>query len=196
MRSRVRSKWRKKDRAVTFEDNAVALAAGIWRVSLAAAKNLHAHDFVYEGDEQRLQTIEEYLAFLIHVADRLAFDTMDQHQRCQFVSTLAHQCGRHIQQNKSEIFNADDYQSPFINTLNERMSEYSETVFNNAEPGYDTYRCFARHVQEVMGMDQTNRWVTDHIIEIDAPEAVATLTQTMQRLFASAPIEVASKKGD
>ena len=38
-------------------------------------------DFDYESDEQRTAVIAEYLMFLVHVADRLAFEQMDAESR-------------------------------------------------------------------------------------------------------------------
>lgn len=189
MRARIRSKWRNKDRAVSLEDNAVALAAVIWRVALAAAKNLHAEDFVYDSDDQRIGVIKEYQAFLIHLSDRNAFKDLDDKQRTRFVSTLARECGRHLQASQFQIMGPDSYQSAFTSMLNERMAEYAETSFSDGTPGYAALRCLADKVQKVMGLSQINRWVIDQIIELDAPDAVATVRQAMTNLFRSANVE-------
>lgn len=186
MRVRIRSKWRNQDRPVSVEENAVALAAAIWRIALEAAKELHAQDFAYESDEQRLGVIVEYLVFLIHASERLIFDNLSVAERHRFMSSLARECGRHLQQNASEIMGRDDYLCRLIDTLNIRAEEYSETVFTREGPGYDMCRCFGHHVQEIMGHSQANRWVTDLIIEVSAPESAAILRQTVQNLLGSA----------
>ena len=75
MRMRLKSKWREKGRARSLEDNAVALAANLWRIAVTCASNLHEKAFEYDSDEQRVGVIREYLAFLVHVSDRLAAET-------------------------------------------------------------------------------------------------------------------------
>ena len=192
MRARIRSKWRNKGTPVSIEANALAVSAAIWRLALTAAKDLHAHDYVYDSDRQRIGVITEYAIFLFHVADRYAFDLWDSDQRATFVSRLAADIARHLQQNSSELFGSGDYRTPFTAKLNDRVAEYAQTEFNDSEPGYSCYRCFGAHVQEIMGESQTNRWVIDQIIEVDAPQAVRLLHKTIQALHRSAPIQGAA----
>lgn len=189
MRARIRSKWRNRGTPVSIEANALAVSAAIWRLALAAAKDLHAHDYVYDNDRQRIGVIIEYAIFLIHVADRYVFELWDRDQRVTFVSSLAANIARHVQQNSSELFGSGDYREPFTAHLNIRAAEYAQTEFDDAGPGYSSYRCLGAHVQEIMGENQTNRWVLDQVIEIDAPQAVRLLSKTMQALIRSAPIQ-------
>ncbi|MDH3466016.1 MAG: hypothetical protein OES26_08915 [Gammaproteobacteria bacterium] len=189
MRARIRSKWRNKGTPVSIEANALAVSAAIWRLALTAAKDLHAHDYVYDNDRQRIGVITEYAIFLIHVADRYVFELWDSDQRARFVSNLAADITRHVQQNCAELFGAGDYREPFTANLNDRAAEYAQTEFEDSGPGYSTYRCIGAHIQEIMGESQTNRWVLDQIIEIDAPQTVRLLHKTMQALIRSAPIQ-------
>ena len=189
MRARIRSKWRNKGTPVSIEANATAVSAAIWRLALTAAKDLHAHDYVYDSDQQRIGVITEYATFLIHVADRFVFELWGPDQRALFFSNLAADVARHVQQNSSELFGPGDYRTPFTANLNGRVAEYAQTEFGDSGPGYGCYRCFGAHVQQIMGESQTNRWVLDQIIEIDAPQAVRLLHKTMQTLIRSAPIQ-------
>lgn len=192
MKMRIRSKWRRdRGKPVSLEDNAVALAYIIWQISLTAAKNLHAQDFDYGSDAQRVAVITEYLAFLVHVADRLAHNDMNDEARARFVSTVARAVARHLQENKAIVMGAGDHGGAFITLLNERAAGYAQTSFREDSPGYEFQRCFGEKILRIMGPSQVNRWVIDQVMDIDAPEAVAQLKQAMGNLFGSAQIKLA-----
>ena len=77
MSLRIRDKWRQDGKTASLEDSATAAAYASWQIALAATKNLHAEDFEYYDDHQRLGVLREYLIFLSHIADRLAFEHME-----------------------------------------------------------------------------------------------------------------------
>jgi hypothetical protein len=189
MKIRLTSKWR-RDRAkpVALEENAVALAYIIWQIALMAAKNLHAEDFIYESDEQRIAVITEYLVFLVHVADRFAHADMPQEARERFVTQLAREVARHLHRNQAEILGSGDHASAFIALLNERLADYAQTAFREGRPGFECLRCLGDQVLTIMGASQVNRWVIDQVMEIDAPSAVDHLRQAMDNLFGSAAV--------
>ncbi len=189
MKTRIRDKWRNRNRQGSLEDNATSLAYGIWQIALAAAKNLHIEDFDYESDEQRTAVIAEYLMFLVHVADRLAFAQMDQESRARFVTTLAQHTARHYQRNVADIVGHGDYRTGYIEKLNARAAEYAETPFTDGDPGYETRRCLGEKIQQLMGMTQTNRWVIQQVIDLDSPEAVKHLKTAMDNLFGTSNID-------
>ncbi len=184
MKTRIRDQWQDPTRQASTEDNALALAYVCWQLALTSARNLHAEDFVYQDDTQRVGVIREYLMFLVHTADRLAFELLDEAQRAPFISSLAAGCARHLQRNTEEILGAGDYAGQFIDALNQRNSEYGQCAFANGVPGYSLLRAFGERIQIIMGRDQTNRWVIDQVMEIDGPEAVAQLGRSLQKLYA------------
>ena len=60
--------------------------------------------------------------------------------------------------------------SGYIKTLNLRSAEYSEYEFDKTGSNYSIYRHLAKKVQDAMGFSQTNKWVMDQIVDIDAIE--------------------------
>lgn len=190
MNLRLRSKWRTGDGAastpVSIEDSAVALATVVWRVALGATKNLHTEKFDYDDDTQRVGVIREYLVFLAHLADRIAYTRLAEGERERFVPALVGELARHLQENQSAIMGAGDYRASFIDLLNARTDEYAETRFDGDDPGYQTYNCLGHHVLTVMGESQTNRWVLDHVVTLDGPEAVEHVQKAMANLLDSA----------
>lgn len=167
----------------TLHDQAGALGFIIWRHGLNGAINLHAEDYRYDSDQQRVGVITELLAFQVQHTDRLSHEFLQHEARATFIQALVAKLADHIQDNLSDIAGEGNYRPPFIKLLNERFSDYAEFKYDAAQPGYDCLRYLGHEVLAVMGDDQTNRWVIDQIIGIDAPELVDKLTVSVHRLF-------------
>jgi hypothetical protein len=166
-----------------LDDQASALAFIIWRQALNGAINLHAEDFRYDDDQQRVAVITELLAFLVQHIDRMSYEFLTDTQRQQLLIALCERVGDQIQDNLTDIAGPGQYRPPFVKLLNERFAKYAELSYQGATPGYDTFRFLGHQVLDVMGHDQTNRWVIDQIIDIDAPNLVEQTTRSTNRLF-------------
>jgi len=167
----------------SVDDHASALSFIIWRQSLNGAINLHAEDFRYDDDRQRIAVISELLGFQIHLVDRRCHGLFADDERAALVNSLCSRVADHMQENMEDIAGPGNYRSPFIALLNKRFEDYAQFDFNDAVPGYDVLRYLGSNVLEIMGEDQTNRWTIDQIIDIDAPELVAQINKSMTRLF-------------
>ncbi len=167
----------------TFDDQASALAYILWRQALNGAINLHAEDFRYDNDQQRIGVISELLAFQIQHVDRLTYSFVDADDRGQLINQLCRKVAKHMQDNLSDIAGPGSYIPPFIALLNERFSDYAGFSYRDTEPGYKALRYLGQQVLEIMGHDQENRWVIDQIIEIDAPDIIEQVTKSTDRLF-------------
>ena len=189
MAIRIKSTWhrsqRNKPSQKSLDDNASALAFITWRLSLEGAKKLHGEGFNYLTDKERVGVISEFVAFLLHSADRLAYAQLDDDDRERFINALGQQLANQIQDNLVDIAGPGNYRQPFIALLNERLAGYAEQTFRDAEPGYDFLRYFGSQVLRIMGEDQTNRWVIDQIMDLQAPEAFKQLKKSMANLFTS-----------
>nr|AFI78488.1 hypothetical protein ws156A7_0009 [uncultured bacterium ws156A7] len=184
MNMRIRSRWRDGQKPATIEDNANALANVACRIALGYAKKLHAEQFDYKHDSQRVAVICEYLAFLVHLADRWAYGRMDNAQRVAFITGVGRETARYLQQNQADIMGPGEYRKAYLQMLNARMSEYAATRFEeDGTPGYSAVRCLGDRVQDAMGESQTNRWVIDQVMEIDALEVTSHLRKAMENLL-------------
>jgi hypothetical protein len=183
---RIRDRWSKQGRTPSLEDNAVALAYVCWQVALSSTKNLHEQAFDYRHDQQRVAVIQEYLAFLVHSCDRLASESMTSGERKVFLDRLAGECARHLQRNTEDVLGPGNYSSPFIDIINARNRAYAQCTFERGEPGYALLRAFGDQIQQLMGQDQTNRWVIDQIIDIDSQESFAQIKRSMQNILDTA----------
>ena len=185
---RVRDKWRGGSRPRTLAENGEALAYVAWQIALTATKNLHAEDYIYRDDRQRVAVLAEYLFFLIHVADRMAHELLGAEQRAEFLQSLAAEAARQYQRNLEDIQGRGDFRGPFVDTLNERVAIYAATRYDAGGPGYEMRRVLGHAIQDVMGSGQTNKWVLQQVMDVDAPEAWQHLRQALENLLTTAQL--------
>lgn len=167
----------------TLDDQASALSFIIWRQALNGAINLHAEDFRYDDDHQRIGVISELLAFQIQLVDRLSHAFLKDESRGSLLNSLCLRVAEHVQENLTDIAGPGQYQQPFIALLNHRFEEYAQFGFNGKKPGYEMLRYLGRQVLDIMGEDQTNRWIMDQVIDIDAPALAEQIERSVTRLF-------------
>lgn len=166
----------------TLQDHASALSFIVWRQALNGAIDLH-EDFRYDDDRQRVGVISELLAYQIQHVDRLCHPEFDDTERSILLNTLCARVADHMQENLIDIAGPGDYRSPFIALLNQRFEDYSQFEYADSAPGYDTLRYFGRQVLDIMGEDQTNRWIIEQIIDIDAPALTTQVDKSVTRLL-------------
>lgn len=177
---RIRTKWY-KDKEHTLDEEAGAIALNLWRLAMKIMLNLENADYQTESNKQRLEVIGEILAFTIHVADRMTIQSFDEEARAVFVSALAKKCAKSLADNYYELYGKGSYSEDFINMLNERMSEYAEFDFPDAEPSFGMKRCFGDHIRDRMG-ERHNKWVTEQMIEIEVPQMMKTMDRILVNL--------------
>ena len=190
MAIRIKSTWhdsgRNRPSAKSLADSAQALAFIAWRLALEGAKELHREGFDYLSDKERVGVISEFVAFQVQVADRRAYDRLDDAERSDFINALGQRLADHVQDNLVDIAGPGNYRRPFIDMLNERIGEYAGLSFRDGEPGFDFLRFFASRVLSVMGDSQTNRWVMDQVMTVAAPNVSEKLSASMDNLFKTA----------
>lgn len=167
----------------TLTDQASALAFIQWRTALNTAINLHAEDFRYDDDQQRIGVITEYLAFQIQLVDRLSAQFLIDEERTVLISEICRKAGDQIQDNLEDIAGPGNYRPPFNALLNQRFGEYAAFEYKEQRPGFETIRFLGHSVLMLLGEDQTNRWVIDQVMEFDAPELIDQNVKSFNRLF-------------
>ena len=184
MAIRIKSKWSKtSSKPKTAEDMASALSYIAWKLSLDKARSLHGEDFEYSSDHQRVTVIVEFMSFQIHLVDRLLFiDETKTEKRNEIMNNLGKQSARIMQENCEDLFGLGDYKKGYINTLNMRSTEYSEFDFSKEGSNYSIFRHLAKKVQDAMGLSQTNKWVMDQIVDIDAVDVFKKIIEVYNSL--------------
>ena len=133
--------------------------------------------------------IREYLVFLVHVADRMVFDSLNESDRTTFINELAVNTARQIQRNTEEIAGPGNYRDDYLATINDRFSEYSRGSFEEGRPGYSLMRMFGENVRSIMGDDQVNKWTIDQIMDVDGPMLVDKMAESLDSVVGQPSVE-------
>ncbi len=75
---RVKSKWNAKDRVRTLDEIGGATAFILWRIAQQGLLNLENEGFQTDTREQRIDVITEFLAFLVHLTDRMKAEALEE----------------------------------------------------------------------------------------------------------------------
>lgn len=176
---RVKSRWHNKGKSRTPEEMGAALAFIAWRIAMNVIKNMQQSGFGYPSGPVQLNIIEEFMAFLIQVVDRLVYGHVDEEARERLVGTLALRLVDTMVDNQMDVLGPGDYRSALIARLNERLDDYAGLSFSEEEPGFGFLRYLGDKVKMAMA-GENNRWVVEQIIEIEAPEAVKTIRKALR----------------
>jgi hypothetical protein len=179
---RVKSKWNLRDRERSLSETGGALAFILWRIAQQGTLNLENEGFQTDTNAQRLDIITEFLAFLLHLVDRMTAEQLTLEQRHEFISSLARHLADTMQENRTDAQGKGEYRQPLIDRLNERANDYAEFTFSDNEPGYAFRRYFGENVRAVMG-ERDNKWITDQVMDIEAPEALKPLRKALRDLL-------------
>jgi hypothetical protein len=181
---RVKSKWNDKGRERSMAEIGGAAAFILWRIAQQGLLNLENEGFQTDTRSQRLDVMGEFLAFLVHLADRLKAGHLELDERTEFITSLARHLADNMQENRTEAQGKGDYRKALIDLLNERAADYAEFSMSSAEPGYAMRRYFGENVRAVMG-EKDNQWITDQVMDVEVPEALPPLKKALRELFAA-----------
>lgn len=69
-----------------------------------------------------------------------------------------------------------------LNALNQVTNALSSFRYVDQQPGYEMYRLLGARIRDILGEDQTNKWVIDQIMELDGPEVFDLFNKSCTRL--------------
>ncbi len=198
-RTRVRGRflrtkwWSGKGKIRTASEQGGALAFIAWRVAYETAITLHGEDYVYRDDGQRLDVIAEFLAFIVHLVDRISCEQLPDEVRDKLINALGSKLARHMEDNRFDWEGPGDHRTSFISLLNRRLDGYAEESFDHeAGPGYGMYRhaghCVQQHMYEEDAHD--NRWIIDQVMDIEGPEIYGKIHKAMRNLLDTGSVDL------
>jgi hypothetical protein len=179
---RIKTKWNQKDRERSLSETASAVAFILWRIGQQGILNLENEGFQTDSQAQRVDIMEEFLAFLLHIVDRMTADDLSMGERQIFITALAKHLADRVQENRTDIQGSGEYRQSLIELLNRRAADYAGFSFTDGEPGYAFRRYFGENVRAVMG-ERDNKWITDQVMDIEVPEAMKPLRKAVNDLF-------------
>lgn len=200
MAMRIKSHWFKPGREKTTQEIAWSVAFVIWRIAENSLRNTRKADFDIAVGPQYFAFLNEFLVFLIQVADRIAYRMLQPEVRVEFTSALANRVAETMAENHSRLLGGDyaEHKHRFIDELNERSGDYAEFDYDDNGPDYGFMRYLGYRIGEVMD-EKDAPWVVDQMISIEAPEAVKMLEKTIRDLYQAEPRKArnrASVSGD
>ena len=189
---RVKTIWFKKDGERTADEIASAVATTTWRVADKAVDNLGRENYDIITPERGFKLIAEFLAFLVHYCDRMAYATLPSERRIAVLQAVSHRLGEVMEQNvHSMVGKGDgrDYKKEFIDFLNRRFAEYAEFEFpDDDKASFPALRFLGLQIRDEMD-DKDKTWVMDQIMDIEMPEMMGTVRKSFKGLLSDAPVK-------
>lgn len=179
---RIKTRWNNVDKVRSIQEIVSALGFTLWRIGQGALLNLENEGFQTDTQLQRVEVMQEFTAFLIHMVDRIAYERMDDEERAAFITALAMKIADYVQDNTRDILGNGDYRTGFIERLNLCMDEYSEFAVIDSEPSFQLLRFFGDRLTRVLG-ERQRQWVGTQVIDIEAPNAIKTLRRAIGSLL-------------
>ncbi len=181
MRIRIKTKWSKEERDVSVEDAVSVLAFNSWKIGMQTLLEIENEEFQIDTQQQRIEVLEEIMAFMIQALDRIVHETLSDEDRATLISLFANKLADHVQDNARDFSGPGDYRTPFINKLNERFVGYAETKWNDEkdEPGFSMGREFSNNITRVLG-PKDQKWAFDYIQQVLMPEFYALYKKTIK----------------
>ena len=140
---------------------------------------MEAVGFFIDLPERTLAVLTEQAAFLVHLADRLAFERLDEVNRQRLVGALALRLTDMLADNYADVRGGGNHRPEIVECLNRRLAEYAQLPFDENGPSYDMYRFIGSRVADVVG----EGFAAQQVIEVQAPTAADTFTRTFQALM-------------
>jgi hypothetical protein len=189
---RVKTVWFKKDGERTADEIASAVATTTWRVADKAVDNLGRENYDIITPERGFKLIAEFLAFLVHYCDRMAYATLPSERRMAVLQAVSHRLGEVMEQNVHSMVGKDDgrdYKKEFIDFLNRRFAEYAEFEFpDDDKASFPALRFLGLQIRDEMD-DKDKTWVMDQIMDIEMPEMMGTVRKSFKGLLSDAPVK-------
>ena len=181
MRIRIKTKWSKEEREVSVEDAVSVLAFNSWKIGMQTLLEIENEDFQIDTQMQRIEVMEEIMAFMVQALDRIVHENINEEDRGVLISMYAKKLADHVQDNARDFGGPGDYRTPFITKLNKRLEGYSDTKWNDKrdEPGFSMGREFGTNISNVLGPND-RKWALDYIQQVLMPEFYNLFKKTIK----------------
>lgn len=187
MAVRIRSAFARAGRERTMPELASVAAMLGWKLAQDAIRRMRDAHFDIDAGRRYFDFVCEYLAFLLHATDRIAYRRLDAAQRTEFTTALALRLADIVEDNREMLLApvaAGHCRRHFIDLANGAGADYGAFDYDERDgPDFGFRRCLGHRMTEVLP-EKDRAWVVDHVMEIEVPEAVKALERTFAGLFA------------
>lgn len=181
----IKTRWRKKGPR-TLADRAGVIGANVWKMAVEFFRHLEKDGFRFGSDRLVTDVLTEFIAFLVQLVDRAVYARLPEADRAALLSEVVRHVAATMENNQMDLFGPGEYRKPFIDAMNARSAEYAEFEYRDGEPGYDCLRYFASRVSDAMAAGD-NRWVTEQMIDVEAPEMVRLARKLVEQALEAKP---------
>ena len=186
MAIRIRSSFHSRGKSRSQAALASVIAMLAWKLAIDSIKRMREAKFDIDLGRSYFDFVCEYLAFLAHLADRIAHRDLEPEQRTEFTTALAKRLAEVVEDNADMLIEASPpgaCRQHFLELFNQAGSDYAGFDYTDG-PDFGFRRCFASRIREgVPEKDKT--WVYDQVMEIEVPAAVKALEKTLAGLFSA-----------
>ncbi len=181
MRIRIKTKWSKEEREVSVEDAVSVLAFNSWKIGMQTLLEIENEDFQIDTQMQRIEVMEEIMAFMVQALDRIVHENLNEEDRGVLISMYAQKLADHVQDNARDFDGPGDYRTPFITKLNKRLEDYSDTKWNDErdEPAFSMGIECGINISNVLG-PKDRKWALDYIQQVLMPEFYNLFKKTIK----------------
>ena len=192
---RLKTRWFRHGAERGAGQQASAAAFIVWRVARHTLDRTRHAGFAVEAGPPYFQFLREVLAFLVAIADRIAFARLQAQAREEFTGALVHHLARILQDSEDDLIGPAAPGQPshgdsFIDLVNDLATHYAEfgadpTIKSEAggfAPGFAFLRYLGSRLEPTLP-PQDRHWILDQVMAVQAPEAVAMLQQSLRDLF-------------
>lgn len=187
MAIRIRSQFHRGAGERSMPEVASVVAMLGWKLSQDAIRRMRAAQFDIDIGRQYFDFVCEYLAFLLHAADRIAYRALPGEKRTEFTTALALKLAEVVEDNRDMLIQEPEpglSRRHFIDLANQRGADYAEFAYDAKDgPDFGFRRFFGSRLLEIVP-EKDHAWVIDQIMEIEAPDAIKALESTLAGLFA------------
>jgi hypothetical protein len=179
---RVKNRWNQDAAPRSLAQMANAVSATLWKLAADVVLNLENENFETATQGQRVDLLEELVCYLVHFCDRWIYPRADEDQRAEFVSCLAGDLARLLEDSRIDVQGDAEYRAIFIDKLNRRCADYAAYSFSEKDGGSFAMRCrLGERVQASMGARDA-RWIPDYIVGREAPAIEKSLQRSLAGL--------------
>ena len=158
-----------------------------WKQAIESIRRMRKAWYDIDTGKPYFDFVCEFLVFLAHAADRIAFRSLDAATRAEFTTALAIRLAEMVEESRGDLLGDAEpgaCQRDFIDLFNRRGADYGEYAYGPETngPDFGFKRMFASALREILP-EKDKLWVIDQAMDIEAPDAIKALEKAMAGLF-------------
>ena len=153
-----------------------------WKISFDRLKSLRQADIGVFGPEQSMGMLLEISIFLIHCADRIIHEKYPAQERAELLQKLAMNVADNYAGNALDAFGPGDHKNTFINTLNDRLAQYSQVTGSGDGLRFSLTRTLGANAESHVP-EKDKPWIAQQLIEVEIPEIFGRFDKACQSLL-------------